>query len=74
MFSQSRWLFHIAIAAHLISPERPSNRTDIAYLFYLPFCMMFVSSDKLHRETANLFLRADQEFVWGLDLKDDLTV
>ena len=64
--------FHIAIAAHLISPERPSNRTDIAYLFYLPFCMMFVSSDKLHRETANLFLRADQEFVWGLDLKNDL--
>ena len=64
--------FHIAVAAHLISPDRPSNRTDIAYLFYLPFCMMFVSSDKLHRETANLFLRDDQEFVWGLDLKADL--
>lgn len=64
--------FHIAVAARLISPDRPSNRTDIAYLFYLPFCMMFVSSDKLHRKTAKLFLRADQEFVWGLDLKPDL--
>ena len=64
--------FHIAVAANLISPDRPSNRTDIAYLFYLPFCMMFVSSDKLHRQTANLFLRGDQEFVWGFDLKDDL--
>ena len=64
--------FHISIAAKLISTERPSNRTDIAYLFYLPFCMMFISNDKLHRRTANLFLRSDQEFVWGSDLKDDL--
>lgn len=64
--------FHISIAAKLISPERPSNRTDIAYLFYLPFCKMFISNDRLHRRTANLFLRPDQEFVWGSDLKDDL--
>jgi hypothetical protein len=64
--------FHIALAAGLISPDRPSNRTDIAYLFYLPFCMAFVSSDRLHRRTAPLFLRADQEFVWGIDLKADL--
>ncbi len=64
--------FHICIAANLISSERPSNRTDIAYLFYLPFCMMFVSNDRLHRRTAKLFLRPDQEFVWGSDLKGDL--
>ena len=64
--------FHISIAANLISSERPSNRTDIAYLFYLPFCMMFVSSDKLHRRSASPFLRSDQQFVWGPDLKDDL--
>ena len=64
--------FHLAIAARLISPDRPSNRTDIAYLFYVPFCKMFVSSDKLHRRTASLFLRANQEFVWGVDLKGDL--
>ena len=64
--------FHISIAANLISAERPSNRTDIAYLFYLPFCMMFVSNDKLHCRTAKLFLRPDQEFVWGSDLKADL--
>ena len=64
--------FHISVAANLISSERPSNRTDIAYLFYLPFCMMFVSNDRLHRRTAKLFLRSNQEFVWGSDLKDDL--
>jgi len=64
--------FHIALAAGLISRDRASNRTDIAYLFYLPFCMTFVSSDRLHRRTASLFLRPDQEFVWGIDLKADL--
>ena len=65
--------FHISVAANLISAERPSNRTDIAYLFYLPFCMMFVSNDKLHRRTASLFLRPDQQFVWGPHLKSDLS-
>ena len=64
--------FQLAIAANLISPERPSNRTDIAYLFYLPFSIIFVSSDKLHKRCASLFMREDQEFVWGVELKSDL--
>jgi len=64
--------FHLALAANLISSERPSNRVDITYLFYLPFCMMFVSSDRLHRKCVPLFLRNDQEFVWGQDLKEGL--
>lgn len=64
--------FQICIAANLISTERASNRVDIAYLFYLPFCMLFVSSDKLHRKCAAPFLRADQDFVWGQDLKAEL--
>jgi len=34
--------------------------------------MVFVSSDKLHQRCAPLFLRADQTFVWGQDLKVDL--
>ncbi len=64
--------FYTALAAGLISTERRSNRTDIAYLYYLPFCMMFVSSDKLHARCAELFCRKDQNFVWGPDLKADL--
>jgi len=64
--------FQIALAAKLISADRPSNRVDIAYLFYLPFCLMFVSSDKLHRRCAPLFLRKDQQFIWGPDLKEGL--
>lgn len=65
--------FYLARSADLISP-RKSNRIDIAYLYYLPFCMVFTSNDKLHRETAPLFLREDQTFVWGNDLKDDLNL
>ncbi len=64
--------FQIALGSNLISTQRSSNRTDIAYLFYLPFCTIFVSSDKLHRRCAPLFMRKNQEFVWGLDLKEDL--
>jgi len=64
--------FYIAVTKSLISPERPSNKIDISYLCYLPFCMVFVSSDRLHRRCAPLFLRDDQEFLWGVDLKDGL--
>jgi len=64
--------FQIALAAHLISSERPSNRIDVAYLFYLPLCMVFISSDGLHQRCASLFLREDQDFVWGPALKSEL--
>jgi len=64
--------FQIALGAQLIATERASNRIDIAYICYLPFCMVFISSDKLHRHCATLFLRSDQTFVWGQDLKEDL--
>lgn len=64
--------FQLALAANLISADRVSNRLDIAYLYYLPFSMIFVSSDKLHRRCASFFLRPNQEFVWGEDLKRDL--
>lgn len=64
--------FSLALASGKISADRPSHRCDISYLHYLPFCLVFVSSDRLHRDCARLFLRRDQEFVWGLELKADL--
>jgi hypothetical protein len=64
--------FQMALAGDLISTERPSNRMDIAYLFYLPFCQVFISGDRLHRRCAPLFMRPNQEFVWSPDLKADL--
>jgi len=64
--------FQISLTANLISSESPSNRVDIGYLFYIPFSMAFVSSDKLHKKCAPLFLRKDQQFIWGPDLKHGL--
>ena len=64
--------FNLAVGADLISRDRPSNKIDIAYLYYLPFCMIFVSNDNLHERTAKCFLRDDQLFLKGMDLKADL--
>lgn len=64
--------FQVALAANLISSVRPSNRVDIGYLFYLPFSNVFVSSDLLHSKCAPLFLRQDQQYIWGPDLKNGL--
>ena len=64
--------FQLGIAADLISRDRPSNKIDLAYLYYLPFCMVFASNDKLHARSVPLFLRPDQTFVAGVGLKADL--
>jgi hypothetical protein len=63
--------FQLGLLSSLISSSRPSNRIDIAYLFYLPFTDIFVSSDKLHRE-ATLAVTERNRFVWGPDLKSEL--
>lgn len=64
--------FYLAGGKSLISLERASNKVDLAYLFYLPFCMVFTSCDRLHERCTPLFMRENQEFVWGSDLKSDL--
>lgn len=62
--------FYIAMLRGLISPDRPSNKIDIAYLYYLPFCQVFTSSDKLHARVAPLFCEQGQIFVTGTELKE----
>jgi hypothetical protein len=68
--------FYLAIAADLISRVRPANKADnkvdIAYLHYLPFCHVFTSNDNLHERVVPLFLRQNQTFVKGQELKADL--
>ncbi len=61
--------YYISVYRGFISGDRGSNKIDLAYLYYLPFCMIFVSSDNLHRRCAPLFTRPNQKFVWGPDLK-----
>ncbi len=64
--------FTVALGADFISRERPSNKVDIGYLYYLPFSMVFTSNDNLHARTAPLFLGERQVFVPGQELKADL--
>ncbi len=65
------FLFYWALALDLIG-TRPTNFVDMEYLFYIPFCMVFSSGDKLHKKTVPLFLRGDQDFVEREVLKRDL--
>jgi hypothetical protein len=50
---------------------RPSHYVDLQYLFYAPFCMGFVSSDKFHREMWPA-TSGENTFIWGPDLKKEL--
>ena len=51
---------------------RPTNYIDLQYLYYSPFCMVFISNDRFHRDmwpaTAGV-----HSFLWGQDVKDDLS-
>lgn len=49
-----------------------THRADILYLAYLPFCHVFVSTDRSHKMSVKYFLRSDQLFIDGADLKKDL--
>jgi len=63
--------FIVAVRDGLIS-TKPTNRLDLEYCFYLPFCMVFSSADHLHANLAGMFLRKDQEFIDAGVLKSDL--
>jgi hypothetical protein len=62
-------VFYLAMARGFISKDRPSHKIDLSYLYYLPFCTVFVSNDRLHSQLAPLFMEKDQLFVQGKDLK-----
>lgn len=65
-------LFYLGIHRGFISGERASNKADMAYLYYLPFAMVFVSGDRLHRRTVPLFLHADQSYLEADEFKTAL--
>lgn len=66
-------LFRVmAMASGHIDPDKTSNYADMAYLYYLPFCEVFISSDKLHRRCVPLFLTGNQQFIWGHELRPEL--
>ncbi len=62
-------LYYLGIDRGFISGVRASNKVDMAYLYYLPFSMAFVSGDNLHQRTVPLFLKEDQTFVTAANMK-----
>lgn len=53
--------------------QNPTNLLDTHYLYYLPFCHVFASDDRLHLRLAPLLLREGQLLVRGAELKQDLS-
>ncbi len=51
---------------------KSTNRVDLEYVYYLPFCMAFSSGDKFLKQITPYFLRADQSFIDKNQLKEDL--
>lgn len=64
-------LFMFGLASDLIG-TRPTNRVDLEYLYYLPFCNIFTSNDKVHKNLTPLLLKPYQRFITGPELKEDL--
>jgi hypothetical protein len=65
-------LFYLGIHRGFISGERASNKADMAYLYYLPFAVLFVSGDRLHQRTVPLFLHDGQSYLEARELKTAL--
>jgi len=66
----SKLFFNICLQNNIIG-TRATNLIDLEYIYYLPFCRVFVSNDSLHKKLVPHLLRVDQEFVLGEDLKND---
>jgi hypothetical protein len=66
------WTSFVALGRGLIG-ARNQHRIDMSYLYYLPFCHVFISNDKLHKQVAPLFLSGSRMLVSGTDLKADLS-
>ena len=65
-------LYYLGIDRGFISGVRASNKADMAYLYYLPFTMVFVSGDRLHQRTVPLFLTPKQSYVQVNEFKAGL--
>ena len=68
-----RCLLSLVIAVrHGFLGKKPTHLVDVQYLYYLPFCHVLVSDDRVHRLLAPQLLRDNQTFVRGKELKASL--
>jgi hypothetical protein len=64
--------FCLVLPTQLLRNVKPSHQIDLAYLYYLPFCSIFTSKDNFHIQIAPLFLGDNQQFINGIEFKEDL--
>jgi hypothetical protein len=64
-------LFYLGLQTGLVGTQA-TNKVDLEYLYYLPFCAIFTSNDHLHKDLAPLLINKNQRFILGTDLKQDL--
>jgi hypothetical protein len=64
-------MFRFGLARGLITP-RATNWIDLEYLYYLPFCNIFVSRDQMHVDLVSPLLTNEQRFIHGDELKRGL--
>lgn len=64
-------IFWWALYSKLVGP-RSTHCVDLHYLYELPFCRIFSSNDKFHKNLSRLLLTDEQIFISGQDLKSDL--
>ena len=64
-------MFVFGLGSRLLG-TRATNRIDLEYLFYLPFCTAFSSRDKFHLALAPYYLGPRQTLIPGDDLKADM--
>lgn len=55
----------------ILGRQHEHDLRDLEYCYYLPFCQIFASTDKIHKKLISLLIRPDQSFV-GAELSEDL--
>jgi hypothetical protein len=64
--------FCLVLPTQLLRNVKASHQVDLAYLYYLPLCSVFTSKDNFHAQIVPLFLGPMQDFVNGIDFKEDM--
>ena len=63
-------IYNIGIKCNLIKTSKAQNTYfDLQYIYYLPFCHFFSSSDNFHKDISSIFLRSNQKFLEKKDLE-----
>ncbi|MBI2604657.1 MAG: hypothetical protein HYW49_01125 [Deltaproteobacteria bacterium] len=72
-FYRCNTIYFVGLGKGLIRTSKKANtHLDMQYIYYLPFCMTFTSSDKFLLEFAKFFVRPNQVIIPGDELKKDL--